>query len=364
MQVRAAVVGTGFARTALLPAFQVLAERAKVVGIASARIARAESTAAEYRIPYAYDDWTTLIDDLRPDLVCVATPTWLHAPISNTALRLGAHVVCEKPMALNRQEAFEMLTNAVTAERHGIIDHELRFNPNYQRARELIADGTLGEILYVRISNTTSSWQDPKARPKNDWSSDASRGGGRLGANGSHQIDTLRWWLGPVDWVQGHLATTLPNRIDARTGEPWQATADDIAAFTLGMTSGTTAHVFISSVASHRLGNHVEVVGCDGTLVLSHDDGGRLLVGSTGHELEDISLRNPDASLPGIDTSIWPASTVSLLREVVEGIAEGRPIQNAATFEDGFQTQAVIDAVHESSVSGTRQRLSNFTLKS
>jgi predicted dehydrogenase len=101
-----------------------------------------------------------------------------------------------------------------------MIDHELRFNPNRARIATLIADGTLGEIRHVNVANIGNSWADSASRPKGDWWSLAEQGGGRLGANGSHQVDMLRWWLGEVAWVTGAAPTVVPDRLDKATASP------------------------------------------------------------------------------------------------------------------------------------------------
>ena len=69
------------------------------------------------------------------DLVCIATPTVQHAPMTLAALDAGAHVLCEKPTAMNAAEARAMLDRAETLGRVHMIDHELRFNPNRRRSR-------------------------------------------------------------------------------------------------------------------------------------------------------------------------------------------------------------------------------------
>ena len=71
-----------------------------------------------------------MLDENSLDLVCIATPTDLHAPITLKALTGGAHVLCEKPTAMNAIEASEMLKVAEEHNRIHMIDHELRFNPN------------------------------------------------------------------------------------------------------------------------------------------------------------------------------------------------------------------------------------------
>ena len=127
------------------------------------------------------------------------------------------------------------LDRAVALGRVHMIDHELRFNPNRRKVKELIEAGAIGNVRHVNVSNVAAAWGDPASRAKGDWWSLASQGGGRLGANGSHQVDLLRWWLGEVAAVDGLMRTVVPDRADKATGEPWRADADDLTQFTLDM---------------------------------------------------------------------------------------------------------------------------------
>jgi predicted dehydrogenase len=245
-----------------------------------------------------------------------------------------------------------MLEAAEAGERVHMIDHELRFNPNRMRIAELIAEGALGEIRHVNISNIGKSWADPASRPEGDWWSLAEKGGGRLGANGSHQVDLLRWWLGEVAWVTGAAPVMVPDRVDGGTGQPWTATADDVAFFTLEMASGAVAQVFMSGVAAHNMGNATRIFGSRGTITLSNDDE-RLLFAPAGEDFQDISVPDPNATLPGVNAGIWNVSVVALMQELAAAIGEGRQPARGATFADGLANQVVLDAVR---VSGAERR--------
>lgn len=348
---KVAIIGASFARDAYLPALAHV-PGAEVVAIASGRIASARAAAERFGVPHAYDDWRAMLDAHAVDLVCIATPTVLHAPQTLAALARGAHVLCEKPTAMNAAEARAMLDAATAAGRLHMIDHELRFNPNRARIAAMIAAGDLGEVRHVNITNIGSSWADPASRPKGDWWSDAAQGGGRLGANGSHQVDMLRWWLGEVAWVTGAAPVMVPGRRDKATGEPWTATADDVAWFGLEMESGALAQVFMSGVAAHNMGNHTQVFGSKGTITLSNDDE-RLWFARAGQGFEEITETDPNAALPGLNKGIWNVSVVAALRELCAAIVEGRPLRRGATFADGLANQRVLDAVR---LSGTERR--------
>lgn len=340
------IVGASFARAAYLPALRHV-DDTEVVAIASSRLESAQSAASEFGVGAAYDDWQMMLDKHQCDLVLIATPTDLHAPITLAALDRGAHVLCEKPTAMDATEAKTMLDRAEALGRVHMIDHELRFNPNRTRIAELIASGELGDIRHVNIANIGASWANPASRPKGDWWSLAEHGGGRLGANGSHQVDMLRWWLGPVRSVVGQALTVLPDRLDKKTGEAWTATADDLAYFTMEMESGALAQVFMSGVAANNIGNLTQVFGSKGTVVLDNDNE-RLMYAKAGESFSDISVEDPNAALPGLNKGVWNVSVVGALRELTAAIREGRGLQRGATFEDGLKNQQVLDAVKTS----------------
>jgi len=293
-----------------------------------------------------------MLDRHKVDLVCIATPTVLHAPQTLKAIAQGAHVLCEKPTAMDAAEAKAMLDAAKAAGRIHMVDHELRFNPNRARIAEMIAQGDLGEIRHVNVANIGNSWANPASRPMGDWWSMADQGGGRLGANGSHQVDMLRWWLGEVAWVTGAAPTIIPDRTDKTTGAAWTATADDLAWMSLEMETGAIAQVFMSGVAAHNIGNLTQVFGSKGTITLDNADE-KLWFAKAGQGFDEITVADPNATLPGLNPGIWNVSVVAVMRELASAISEGRALQRGATFADGLANQKVLDAVR---VSGAERR--------
>ena len=341
------IIGASFARDAYLPAFAHI-DGARVVALASRRMESAKAAAALHGIDAAYDDWVAMLADHNLDLVCIATPTVMHAPMALASLAKGAHVLCEKPTAMNAGEARQMLEAA--RDRLHMIDHELRFNPTRARIAEMIHGGDLGDIVHVNITNIGASWANPASRPKGDWWSDAAMGGGRLGANGSHQVDMLRWWLGEPASVVGQALTIVPDRVCKNTGEPWTATSDDLSHMTLEMQSGALAQVFMSGVAAANMGNETQVFGTKGTITLSNSDE-KLYFAKAGQGFEDISVDDPHARLEGLNNGIWNVSVLGALQELTAAISDSRDLQRGATFVDGLRNQMVLDAVIASTAS-------------
>ena len=239
------------------------------------------------------------------------------------ALDAGADVLCEKPTAMDSHEAKAMLDRAVALGRVHMIDHELRFNPNRKKIEQLIESGFIGQVRHAHITNIGPRWATPNTRAKGDWWSMKDQGGGRLGANGSHQIDLMRWWFGDPGAVVGQALTMVPNRVDKATGERWIATADDTTHFTLEMRSGAVITVFLSGVARHAMDNVTQIYGSEGSILLNTCDE-RLMVARAGEPFQDMSEIDPNASLPGVNKGIWNVSVVGVMRELAAAIAEKR----------------------------------------
>lgn len=340
------IIGASFAKAAYLPALRHI-EGAAVVAIASARRSSAQSAADAFDVPHVYEDWQRMLAEQRFDLVCIATPTLTHAPMVLAALQAGAHVLSEKPTAMNAAEAQAMLNEAEALGRLHMIDHELRFNAKRRHIKQLIDSGAIGTIHHVSIHNIGSAWADPASRGENDWWSLAEQGGGRLGANGSHQVDLLRWWFGEIKAVSGQVKTFVPERKDRATGRTWVATADDYVQFTAELPGGALANVLISAVVRHGVGNETYIFGSEGTITLSNDTE-RLLFGRTGEPLTEVQVENPYATLAGLQPGIWNQSVLGALRELCEAIQESRPLREGATFLDGLRNQLVLDAIRSS----------------
>jgi predicted dehydrogenase len=343
--IKVGIIGTSFARAAYLPALRTIPD-VDVVAVSSGKLANAQAVAAEFNIPHAYDEWRTMLDAHPFDLVGVVTPPVYHAEMVLKAVANGAHVICEKPTAMNADEARQMLEAAQAAGRVHMMGHELRFNLNRRKIKALIDSGAIGQVRHANVTNITPTWGNPASRPKGDWWSDAAMGGGRLGANGSHQFDLLRFWLGEIGALTGQVATMVPARTDKSTGEAWVATADDQVSFTCEMQNGAIASVFLSGVARHNMSNQVYIFGSEGTIKLTDADE-KLWLARVDEDFKDVSEADPNASLPGIGKGIWNVSFVALMHEAIAAIREGRGVRWGATFWDGVQNQIAMDAVRQ-----------------
>ena len=345
MTVRVGFIGSGFARRVQLPGLAFV-PGARATAIASGHRANAEAAAREFDVSHVFDDGVELAQSADVDLVVISSTPDSHARYAIAALDAGNHVLCEKPTALDAYEAAQMLAAAGRhADRVAWVDHELRYEPNRRRARELIRSGAIGAIRHIELSLKPYLRGDGRPQASDapwTWWFDAARGGGILGAVGSHLIDLCRFWTGSeVSYVAGLVETFVTERTDEH-GAKRPVTADDFTSSVLRLGSGAVATITLSTVAQHGPGHLGQVTGSEGTLLLTGET--KLELSKAGGPLEDVSARD-DLWEKTKPNNMWARSFVRLLRDMVGVIGGAVPEGEPATFRDGWQVQRVLDAI-------------------
>ncbi|HEX5705173.1 MAG TPA: Gfo/Idh/MocA family oxidoreductase [Pyrinomonadaceae bacterium] len=351
--VRIGIIGAGFARTTQIPGFKNC-EGAQIVAIASAHRENAEAVAREFDIPNVEDDWRGVVARPDVDLVSIVTPVVTHCEMTLAALDAGKAVLCEKPMAMNADEARRMMERAKEKDVLALIDHELRFLPGRIKTRELVHRGDIGRVKHVQVIFRSES-RAHVDRPWNWWS-DVKQGGGALGAIGSHMIDSCRWMLGAeVSEVFCKLATHVRERKDEQ-GQLREVTTDDEANLLLRfedgeLTESATGNVSMSLVEAGAPQNEIELLGSSGALGVGElGEIRQARAGGSGWQIVDKESGELAAGM--IDSS-WARGFTAFAQEIVAALRAGRTtVEGAATFEDGYQTQLVLDAARRSNEKG------------
>ncbi len=159
--------------------------------------------------PYNTRVFSTLdqaLHDSAIDAVYVATPVFLHASQTITALNAGKHVVCEKPMAMNERESRTMLVAAEQSGKTLGVAYYRRTYPKVQRAKELVAAGAIGQPVIAEL--TCHGWFDGAG--SRSWLVDpAKAGAGPLLDIASHRIDVLNYFFGQPQRVCGQLSNVI-----------------------------------------------------------------------------------------------------------------------------------------------------------
>ena len=358
-KVKIGIIGTGFARKVQIPAF-LFCEGAEIVSIASGRRENAANAAKEFNIEHFTDDWRETVECKGVDLICITTPPNLHKEMTLFALERGKHILCEKPMAMNTDEAQVMTEKAAEAGVLALIDHELRFQNGRQKAWQILRDGEIGKVIHAKYNFRNASRGSVDV-PWNWWS-DAEAGGGALGAIGSHIIDSLHWFLdAEISSVFCQLQTHVKERREEKSGEMREVTTDDesnlILRFTGGdITEDATGIVSVSMVERPKYQNRIEFFGTRGAMRVGHR-GEIFLAKNDEKDWREIEVVF-DQPLEGVPDTGFSRGFTSFAPKIIEAIRDGKTgIENAATFAEGLQVQKVLDAARKSDETGAVVKL-------
>ncbi len=190
---RVAVIGAGsIAKYSHVPGFQRL-DDCEVVAICDTFESRARQLADELGVAQTFGNYETMLAEVKPDIVVVATPNVFHTPMSIAALEAGAHVLCEKPVALTYADAAEMFATAAARKLVLTVGTHFRFTGAMQAAKAHVNGGFFGKIYAAR-----TVWNRRNGIPGyGSWFTNRDlAGGGSLLDLGVHTLDRALYLMG------------------------------------------------------------------------------------------------------------------------------------------------------------------------
>ncbi|NNF07878.1 MAG: Gfo/Idh/MocA family oxidoreductase [Candidatus Eisenbacteria bacterium] len=335
---RVLVIGTGFATRVQIPVL-LKHPRFEVTAVCSRNPERAATVAEEFNTPHHGTDYKALMEHV--DLVSVVSEVAEHRDQAVAALQAGKHLLLEKPAAASVQETQEILDAQTSTV--GAINHEFRYQPDIQRLKR--EWDRLGDLRFIEVKKTYSFWADPEAATYG-WLSQKERGGGLLGAIGSHLVDMVRYLTGREVVDAKGLAWTMVDRRKDKNKESQVVTADDSTSFVLTLDGKVRARVETSASLWWQE-DLVRVYGSKGTASL-YGDG---VVHFREAEGEEVALEH-DAQdeLPWED----PDMRKPLFHVLLDRLAarcDGQEVPDLATLEDGLRTLEVLEAIRKQSES-------------
>lgn len=337
---------------------------------------RSEERVAGEAARFGYEeystDWRDLVNDDRVDVFDNCGPDPMHPEPCIEALKNGKHVISEKPLAISVDDARRMRDAAASGSGKAMCVYNYRFVPAVQLARQLITSGEIGELYHMRVQYLQMAGHDPSLPPTHPWYSAWPHSGGLQGI-GSHAIDQCRFLVGEIKSVSALVRAFNPERALPSAGDP-EVTADEGTAAVLEFENGAIGVMESSVVATGRK-NYLawEVNGSKGSLRwdMEHPNslfaclGGR--VDSTLMGFSEISVTesdHPDVGpwWPHGHNIGWEHSHIIEKFHFLDAVAHGKELNaSLATFEDGYRVAVVIDAMRQSSRSGSRVELASLT---
>jgi hypothetical protein len=348
------IAGTGFGEKVHIPAFQHH-PRTEIVGIYHRHRQKAAALAQKYQIPNPSDRLEDLLNLPSVTGVSLATPPFLHYEMGKIVLEAGKHLLIEKPLNLNAQETRELYHLAQKKRLIVTPDFEFRFIPAWQLLKESLNQDYIGKKRLIKIDWLVASRADPE-RAWN-WYSRKDKGGGVLGAVGSHAFDYISWLFGPIKRLCAHLSCAIPLRPDPQEGGNLKPVdADDTCLILLELADSTPVQLSLSSVTHSGRGHWLEVYGEKGTLVLGSDNlkdyvhGFRLMGALGGKSLTEIEIPKRLA-FEQVFTDGRLAPFLRVVDSWIESMEQNQSF--APTLLDGVYSQLLMDLAHRSHINSS-----------
>ncbi len=340
--------------------------RTRLVALGGRSRDKVEAAARRYGFERAITDWRELV--ALPDIQVFdnCAPNNLHAGPCIAAAEAGKHIICEKPLGRDAEEARRMVEAVQKARVVNMTAFNYRFVPAVRLMRDIIEQGRLGRIYHFRARYLQEWIMDPNFAMV--WRLDAAEAGsGVLGDLGTHIIDLARYLVGEPESVQG-LARTFIQERPTTKGPAARVTVDDAFGALLSFRNGAMGTLEASRFARGRK-NHqvVEINGERGSLVFNLERLNELAVYLPEEEepadaqgFRQVLVTESyhpfyDAWWPQGHIIGWEHTFVHEIRHFLQSVVEGTSITpHGADFQDGYRATVVADAILESNRTGKR----------
>lgn len=305
------------------------------------------------------DDWRVLVNDSAVEAIIIASPQDTHLEICRAAFALGKPVLCEKPLGASLADATLMTQLAADSQCINMLGFNYIRTPLTQYAKQLIAQGAIGEISYFRGEHTEDFYADPQTPAS--WRT-RGRANGTMGDLAPHMINAAMYLLGPISQLCAHIETVHHTRPRPLSGTETPladqaVTNDDQAQFMCKFASGASGHLAFSRVASGRkMGLAYEITGTKGALRFDQEDQNALWLYQSDTQRAQQGFRkiltnqdHPDYGLfcegPGHGTG-YQDQLILEARDFLAAIASGST--QWPVFADGLAVSKIVDAAWRS----------------
>lgn len=300
--------------------------------------------------------------DSKVDFVDICTPNFLHLEQIQYLLDYGINIYCEKPLGLNYSECTHITKLLEDKKIINQVALVYRFMPSIAKARALIRDGAIGDIISFRTYLLHSSYLNPQRNIT--WRLEKEKsGGGALIDLGIHLMDTIRFLLGEVKSLSANTKTVFTRRPDGK-GNEIDIDVDDWGLINLQMESGAYGTAEVSKVSVNPIETfNLELYGTKGYLKITNDAFYEPIVyrfNSNDNTAEKISITNGIDDYVKYLSTIIPSSKMSLgplldlhiacIMNMLRNIEAKKIIyKETPTFRECSDSQRLIDYAYQSS---------------
>ncbi|HUS58158.1 MAG TPA: Gfo/Idh/MocA family oxidoreductase [Planctomycetota bacterium] len=312
---------------------------ARLLAVADVRREARERAADEFGVA-AYATYDEMLKRPDIDVVSVCLPHHLHEPAVLAAAREGKHVLCEKPIALNREQAVGMIRECHNrGVKLGIVLQN-RYNEASQKVLDALCQGRFGRLT---AGSMVQAVHKEPAYYKDDWHGRwSTEGGGALLTQSIHTLDLLCLFLGRPTGVKAYFGT-LVHEIEV----------EDVCGASLRFDNGALAGVAATNGAFKEWWQRIDLIGTQGTVTV--EDNRIVRWEFADSRPEDATVGNEDSLEKSLGAHGYGTGHRRLIADFLSSIIEDRPFRISG--EEALRVSEVIWAAYRSAESGCEEEV-------
>jgi UDP-N-acetyl-2-amino-2-deoxyglucuronate dehydrogenase len=289
-----------------------------------------------FRIP-VYQSLDELLNSgLSPDVVNICTPNGIHGFQTLQALEYGMHVVCEKPLALNKTDCSKIIQKAEEVSKTVFCVMQNRYSPSAQWLKDIMTKGILGEINMVIVNcfwNRGSEYYTAS-----NWRGSIKLDGGTLFTQFSHFIDTIYWLFGDIKNIHGRFKNFNHDAL-IEFEDSGMIHFDFVA-------GGSCSFNYTTSVWDKNFVSSITILGENGSVKV----GGQYMNDVEYCHIKDYKMPELAASMPANDYGFYKGSAANhefVIKNVIDHLNGKKEITTDVS--DGMKVVEIIERIYKSS---------------
>ncbi len=328
-KLKVGVVGAGFAGRSHMGGYKKV-DDAELIAVCDVGKERADEAAEKYGIPNVFTDYEEMLKLDELDAISVCLPNVMHMPATVAGLEAGKHVLCEKPLAANAEQAAKMVEAAEKSGKILAMSLNFRYQGAALTAKKLIEAGELGEIYYAKTAMLRNN-----AIPKGWFHVKEKSGGGPLLDLAAHVLDVTWWLMGRPEPVSASGSISTKLSAAGKGLGSWgvgygdgPVDIEDLAVGLLRFKDGQSLFVEVSWVLNSPPAQYCHIFGTEGGMEV----------------FPDFTLHKPSAQTPEMEPG------QDRIKEFVRNVLDGTEPMGPG--RDGLVVMRMLDAIYKSAETG------------
>jgi predicted dehydrogenase len=343
--------GSGWGANAHVPALAALPDYT-LQAVCTSREETAQASKEKFGAQMAFHDINAMAAHPDVDLVAVCVRVPWHYDLVMAGLRANKPVFCEWPLGASLKQGQEMAGEAKSRNLATIVGLQGRSDPTWMYARDLIAEGYIGEVLTANMSVMTGAVVERGAGRV--WQRERANGANTMTIAGGHSIDALCYILGEFAEVQARAVTRIKQWKDTDLNQMVPVDSPDAVTVAGVLESGAEVGFQVAAVPSNPSGTRLEIYGREGSLVVtsgSANIGPNVLYGARG---KDAAVEMPPPDKYKLAPEGTPGGLPRNVAQAYARYADALPTGKHAApdFEDAVTRHRLIDAIERSAEEG------------